>query len=96
MTIRENLKRSMETLGAAWRQGAREIGGALYGPGTVAQSPEYGMPNTKLPSEVADGRRAMEADIQTEPRRSLADRVKEAEATREPEPPQREAELTRD
>jgi hypothetical protein len=91
MTWKENMRRSMETLGAMWRQGLHELGAALYGPGTAAQPPEYGMPGTKTPGEVAEGRRSVEIDIHEMPRRSLDDRVKQAEAQREPESPRRDA-----
>ena len=49
--------RSKEVLGAYWRQGLKELGSVAYGSGTAAQQPEYGMIGTKLPSEVAEGRR---------------------------------------
>lgn len=90
MTWQENVKRSMETLGAAWRQGLRELGAALYGAGTAAQPPEYGMIGTKTPGEVAEGRRSVEMNVHEEPRRSLDDRLKETEAGREPEAPQKD------
>ena len=57
MTPKENLSRSKEVLGAAFRQGLHELGAAFYGPGTVAQHPEYGMVGTKTPGEVAAGMR---------------------------------------
>ena len=90
MTWKENVRKSMETLSATWRQGLHELGAALYGPGTVAQPPEYGMIGTKTPGEVAEGRRAVEIDIHETPRQTLDERVKQAEAQREPEPPQRD------
>lgn len=55
MDLQQNLSRSKEVLGAYLRQGAHEIGAALYGPGTIAQHPEYGMLGTKPPSMVVDG-----------------------------------------
>lgn len=61
MNLRENLSRSKEVLGAAWRQGLHELGAALYPPGTVAQHPELGGIGTRTPSEVADGLRGIES-----------------------------------
>ncbi len=52
MDWRENMNRSKEVLGAYFRQGLRELGAALHGPGTAAQPPEYGMISTKLPGEI--------------------------------------------
>lgn len=57
MNLRENLRRSREVLGAYLRQGFHELGAALYGQGTAAQHPEYGMLHTKLPSEIAADQR---------------------------------------
>jgi hypothetical protein len=57
MDFRENLGRSKEVLGAYFRQGLHELGAAFYGPGTVAQHPEYGMVGTKPPSLVVEGMR---------------------------------------
>ena len=96
MTLRENMRRSMETLSAAWRQGTKEIGAAFYGSQTVAQAPEYGMPNTRLPSEIAEGRQSIDIDISADSGRSLADRVKNTEPPREVEPLQRDVDMTRD
>lgn len=55
MNFRENMSRSKEVLGAYFRQGLHELGSALYGPGTAAQHPEYGMLGTKPPSMVVEG-----------------------------------------
>lgn len=55
MTFRENINSSVETLKAYFRQGLHELGNALYGQGTAAASPEYGMVGTKTPGEVAQG-----------------------------------------
>lgn len=55
MNLKENWNRSKEVLGAYFRQGMKEVGAALYGPGTAAQPAEYGMPSTKLPSEIREG-----------------------------------------
>jgi hypothetical protein len=57
MNLRENWSRSREVLGAYFRQGLHELGAALYGPGTAAQHPEYGMIGTKPPSMVVEGLR---------------------------------------
>lgn len=53
----EDRKRSMEVLGAYFRQGLHELGSVFYGAGTAAQHPEYGMLGTKTPGQVADGLR---------------------------------------
>lgn len=53
MTWQENKNRSWEVGMAYVRQGFKEVGAIFYGANTVAQSPEYGMANTKLPSEIA-------------------------------------------
>lgn len=58
MNFKENLRRSKEVLAAYLRQGAHELGAALFGPGTAAQHPEYGMIATKTPGEIAEGMRA--------------------------------------
>ena len=60
MNLKENLSRSKEVLGAYFRQGAKELAGAFYGAGTVAQHPEYGMAFSKTPGQVADGLRGVE------------------------------------
>lgn len=44
---------TIETFKAYFRQGLHELGNALYGQGTAAAQPEYGMVGTKLPSEIA-------------------------------------------
>lgn len=64
MNLKENNSRSLEVLAAYWRQGAKEIGNALYGPGTAAASSEYGMAMTRTPGQVADGLRG---EASTEP-----------------------------
>ncbi len=92
MDMRENMARTKEMLLAEWRQGLHELGAALYGPGTAAQSPEYGMPNTKMAIEVAEGQRAEDAaPDKDDPRSILGERLARAEQARdvrEPEPPQ--------
>lgn len=57
MTPRENLNRSKEVLGGYLRHGAHEMGAALFGHGTIAQHPEYGMAFTRPPGLVTDGLR---------------------------------------
>lgn len=70
MNFKENMSRSKEVLGAYFRQGLHELGSALYGPGTAAQHPEYGMLGTKPPSMVVDGLKG-ERDVSA-PRDDLA------------------------
>jgi len=69
MDLRENLSRSKEVLGAYVRQGLHELGAAFYGPGTVAQHPEYGMAGTKPPSMVVEG---LKGEVSQEPVRDDA------------------------
>ena len=57
MNWRENWSRSKEVLGAYFRQGIQELGNAFYGRDTAAQSPEYGVIGTRLPSQIAEGMR---------------------------------------
>lgn len=57
MNLSENNRRSLEILGAYGRQGLHELGTVLYGPGTAAQHPEYGMVGTRPPGLVTDGLR---------------------------------------
>lgn len=101
MNLRENLSRSKEVLGAYFRQGLHELGSIFYGPGTAAQTPEYGMLGTKPQSMVVDGLRG-----QSEPTVSRDDpapsaleshlqRAKEREAS-EPEPERDERGIERE
>jgi hypothetical protein len=83
MNWRENLARSKEALGAFWRQGLHELGAALYGPGTAAQPPEYGMPHTRTPGEVDRGRRADAHGLTQESASSLEANMNPAEASRD-------------
>ncbi|MGE3424790.1 MAG: hypothetical protein AB7N24_22295 [Dehalococcoidia bacterium] len=53
----QNNARSMEVLGAYWRQGLRELGEALSHQGDSMVHGEYGTLATKPPSMVADGLR---------------------------------------
>jgi hypothetical protein len=54
---------------AMFRQGLRELRGALYPESNVAQPAEYGLYGTKTPGEVAEARRADERDPDEEPAR---------------------------
>lgn len=84
MNLKENWRRSKEVLGAYFRQGAHELGSVFYGPGTAAQTPEYGMAFTRTPGEIADGLRGKAASGASAPepdQRSVLDRhVEEARA----------------
>ena len=64
MTPRENYLRSKEVLSAHLRQGAHELGAALFPSGTAAQHPEYGMAFTRTPGEIADGIRGREGSAE--------------------------------
>lgn len=90
---------SKEVLAAYLRQGAHELGAALYPSGTVAQHPEYGMPFTRTPGEVADGLRAQEPpaehNVQPTPQPTALDAYVQhghEPETREAPQPQREPE----
>lgn len=92
MTFRENMRHSWETLKAHFRHGLHELGAALYGPGTVAQPPELGMIGTQTPGEVQDGRQSIDVEVRQESRQGLEERIRSAEATREPQRDAREME----
>ncbi len=83
MDFRENMARTKETLLAEFRQGVRELGAALYGPGTAAQPPEYGMPHTKMAIEVAEGQRTDGPAPGEEPRSILGERLAQTEHGRD-------------
>lgn len=51
---------------AMFRQGLRELRGALYPESNVAQQPEYGMYGTRTPGEVAEARRDDVRDLEEE------------------------------
>lgn len=96
---KQSLSRSKEVLSAYLRHGAHELGAALYGPGTVAQHPEYGMIGTKTPGQVADGLRQPDepATSRDAPSPSLLDQYVEqarerAATDREPEREERQVE----
>jgi hypothetical protein len=64
---------------AMWRQGLRELRGALYSESNVAQQPEYGLYGTKTPGEVTESRQSNERDLNEEPNRDsvLGDRLEQ-------------------
>ena len=91
MNWRENMSRSKEVLGAYFRQGLKELGAALYGPGTAAQHAEYGMAGTRTPGQVADGLRGKnEPSVsRDEPAPSMLDQhIQQAKERAAPEPEQ--------
>jgi len=67
--------------GAMFRQGLRELRGAIYPESNVAQQTEYGIFGTKTPGEVAQDRKGDGREFGEEAKRtSLADKVRAAEA----------------
>lgn len=66
---------------AMFRQGLKELRGAMYHDSNVAQPPEYGLYGTRTPGEVAESRRADERDLNEEPRSIVDERVQQAERT---------------
>jgi len=56
-----------EHASAMFRQGLRELRGALYPESNVAQQPEYGLYGTVTPGEVAESRRSDERSLDEEP-----------------------------
>lgn len=65
---------------AMFRQGLRELRGALYADSNVAQQPEYGLYGTRTPGEVAESRRGDGKELDEEPPHgALAERLNEAE-----------------
>lgn len=56
-----------EHASAMFRQGLRELRGALYPESNVAQQPEYGLYGTVTPGEVAEARRGEELNLDEEP-----------------------------
>src|SRR5882724_9038226 len=80
---------------AMFRQGLKELRGALYPESNVAQHQEYGLYGTRTPGEVAEARRSDERDLEEEPQSVLADRLERAEQSkddrgREPKEPERD------
>lgn len=96
VNFQENMRRSREVLAAFWRQGLHELGAMFYGPGTIAQHPEYGMIGTKPPGLVTEGLRpdTDKKSSKDDPGPSiLEERLRDAERGREgrePEPPEYE------
>ena len=96
MTPSENWSRTKELLAAHARQGAHEIGAALYPSGTAAQHPELGMPFTRPPGLVTEGLRpGLDAghsrrDVEAAPRSVPEPGAQPAapEAARDIEPPE--------
>ncbi|MCC7390153.1 MAG: hypothetical protein IT431_15450 [Phycisphaerales bacterium] len=62
MNMKQNFSRSMEVLGAYFRQGVKELASVLYDQGSAAQHAEYGMAFTRTPGEIADGLRGVQRD----------------------------------
>ncbi len=82
---------------AMFRQGVRELRGALYPESNVAQQPEYGLVFTQTPGEVAEARRGQTLDLEQEsPQQEsvLADSMQRS-ADQSMEREQREPELER-
>jgi hypothetical protein len=67
---------------AMFRQGLRELRGALYPESNVAQPTEYGIYGTRTPGEVAEARRSEVREQDEEPS-VLAGKVQQAEARTE-------------
>lgn len=70
-----------EHASAMFRQGLRELRGALYPESNVAQQPEYGLYGTVTPGEVAEARRGEELNLDAEPAHGsvLGDRLQQLE-----------------
>lgn len=70
---------------AMFRQGLKELRGALYPDSNVAQHQEYGLYGTRTPGEVAEARRSDERDLEEEPQREsvLAERLERAEQSKD-------------
>lgn len=69
---------------AMWRQGLRELRGAMYPESNVAQQPEYGLYGTLTPGEVAESRRH-DHEFDEEPGRDsiLEQKLREADSRRD-------------
>ncbi len=66
---------------AMFRQGLRELRGAVYPDSNIAQQTEYGVFGTETPGEVAQARRGDGRELGEEADRSvLADRMRQVEA----------------
>jgi len=64
---------------AMWRQGLRELRGALYPESNVAQHSEYGLYGTLTPGEVAESRREGSMDGDRDSGSVLDSRLQQAE-----------------
>jgi hypothetical protein len=76
-----HVKWGSEHASAMFRQGLRELRGALYPESNVAQQPEYGVYGTTTPGEVAESRRGDERELDDEsPKQGsvLGERLREA------------------
>jgi len=67
MMSTEPNKWGSEHASAMFRQGLRELRGALYPDSNIAQQPEYGLYGTVTPGEVAEARRSDERNLDEEP-----------------------------
>lgn len=76
---------------AFFRQGLRELRGAIYPESNVAQQPEYGLYGTLTPGEIADARQDRDLNANEEPQQSTLDRALEKTATREDQSMDRDA-----
>lgn len=65
---------------AMFRQGLRELRGALYPESNVAQPTEYGIYGTRTPGEVAQDRREQTQELNEEAPSIIGERLREAEA----------------
>ncbi len=92
MNLRQNWSRSMEVLGAYFRQGLKELGSALFDHGTAAQPAEYGMIATKLPSEIADSFRGAARPSEREHADSPSLLAERLDSLRERQSPERDIE----
>lgn len=100
MDASSNTSRSKEVLLAYARQGAHELGAALYPSGTAAQPPEYGMPWTRTPGQIADGMREQEPSAQPNPEPTALDAYVQHDAhgrdAQQPDAPEPQREPERD
>ena|SRR5713226_3499429 len=83
---------------AMFRQGLRELRGALYPGSNVAQNPEFGLYGTLTPGEVAESRRSSDLNLEQEGPRNdsvLDERLRQAEGRDAPERDAREPGMDR-
>ncbi len=76
-----------EHASAMFRQGLRELRGALYPESNIAQQPEYGLYGTMTPGEVAESRRSNDRNLDEEPAQGsvLGERLRAIDAQPAPE-----------